>query len=124
MKTAVVALHDPEVTSFVESVLGTFGYAVHAVRDSSVDALVDHCASTNPQVVVMELNFTTPGGDDYSPARRVYHVLSAAVSRGDARFYGVSGLPNVVEGARAAGIPAYIKPDLGSKLITELKPAE
>ncbi len=107
-KTALLGLHDEMVEKTYARTLRSQGYEIKST--GTIDEMLARCAERRYDLYLMDLNFGVSGGDDITPARRVYRMLQEQGIEGlENKFYGISGDEHVVKAAEQEGIPAYDK---------------
>ncbi len=107
-KTALLGLHDDLVEKTFARAVRSKGYKIEST--GTIDEMLARCAERRYDLYLMDLNLGVYGGNDITPARRVYQALQEQGIEGlEGKFYGISGSDAVVKAARKEGIPAYDK---------------
>lgn len=108
IQTALLGIHEPEQLGTITDILLEEGYVVE--QASSLQEILRCAREGHYTLVVVDLNFGSPGNEDSAIGIQVYRQVQKDVEAGVTRFVGFSGCPEAVEFARRQGTPVYGKP--------------
>jgi len=103
-KTAIAGIHDHDIGEIVIRALERRGYeATCAVNMEDMRKEMD--SNPNSSFYIMDINLGMPGEPFVEPALEAYNRIKESIEKGEVKFYGISGSPQVINMAIKSGIP-------------------
>ena len=108
MNNSIVEIHNPNVKQFMEMVLKESGFKTIAVRDlREMKAAMEDVP--NADIYLMDASLGRPYGPfvepSVEPSVEIYNAIKERIEKGEAKFYALSGLDEILDMAAEGGVP-------------------